>query len=132
MIGVMADSSVLIDYFNDGNDEKSDVLQSLMDADIPVCICPVIYQEVLQGIRNETDFHYIKNELDKMQVLLCDFPEAEDLAVNLYRTLRKQGVTIRKSNDCLIAAHAILADVPLLFKDRDFDFICKHTELRAY
>lgn len=45
MTGVMADNSVLIDYFNDGNDEKSDVLQSLMDANIPVCICPVIFQK---------------------------------------------------------------------------------------
>jgi predicted nucleic acid-binding protein len=41
-------------------------------------------------------------------------------AANIYRYLRKKGITIRKSNDCIIAAVAIQADIPLLHSDRDF------------
>jgi predicted nucleic acid-binding protein len=44
--------------------------------------------------------------------------------------LRKAGVTIRKSNDCLIAAYAILGDLYLLHKDRDFEEISKQFNLK--
>jgi len=44
-------------------------------------------------------------------------------AAELYRTLRRKGITIRKPIDCMIAAVAIEHNVPLLHKDRDFDSI---------
>lgn len=37
-----------------------------------------------------------------------------------YRRLRKQGITVRKTIDCLIATWCILHRVPLLHADRDF------------
>ncbi|MDR1452902.1 MAG: PIN domain-containing protein [Candidatus Margulisbacteria bacterium] len=53
-------------------------------------------------------------------------------AVNLYRRLRKRGATIRASADCLIAAYALLADIPILHKDRDFKQIAQNSALRIY
>lgn len=38
----------------------------------------------------------------------------------IYAQCRWQGITIRSPNDCLIAACAIEADLPLLHADRDF------------
>ena len=41
----------------------------------------------------------------------------------MFRELRKNGVTVRKSIDCLISAIAIHFSLPVLHTDRDFSFI---------
>ena len=53
---------------------------------------------------------------------------AVDSADN-YRTLRKLGLTIRKSADVIIATHCIQHSLPLLFTDRDFDPFVAHLGL---
>lgn len=63
-------------------------------------------------------------------MLLIDPVEAAIGAAQLYRSLRKKGVTIRKSNDCLIAHFAIFYDTPILHSDADFDQIARFTALR--
>lgn len=44
-------------------------------------------------------------------------------AASLYRTCRRHGETVRKLIDCLIAAPAIRADIPILHADADFDVL---------
>jgi predicted nucleic acid-binding protein len=41
------------------------------------------------------------------------------------------GETVRKVDDCLIAAVAIRNDVAVLHDDRDFDVLARHTTLRV-
>jgi predicted nucleic acid-binding protein len=41
-------------------------------------------------------------------------------AAQLYRAARRQGITVRSSVDCLVAACAIRANLPVLHRDRDF------------
>lgn len=48
----------------------------------------------------------------------------------LYRALRKKGVTVRKPVDCTIASLAIEYDLSLLHNDRDFDHIAEHSKLK--
>jgi predicted nucleic acid-binding protein len=38
-----------------------------------------------------------------------------------YRTLRKRGVTVRKTLDVMIGTFCIVNQIPLLHRDRDFD-----------
>ena len=52
-------------------------------------------------------------------------------AGNIYRVARGKSVTIRSSNDCLIAAIAMHHDLLLLHGDRDFDEIARFFPLRA-
>ena len=52
-------------------------------------------------------------------------------AADLYRSLRKNGITIRKSNDCLIAYYAISFAVSLVHTDRDVDLLAKHSGLKV-
>mgnify|MGYP002624783671 CR=1 FL=1 len=130
---VLVDTSVWIDYINDFKDSEQ-VLKLdnlLLGKDEPV-LCPVVYQEVLQGIRDDSMFSHVKSLLKKMKMLSMDFPKIEDAAIDLYRSLRKQGITIRKSNDCLIAAYALTYGVPVLFKDRDFEAMCTYSPLRKF
>ena len=50
---------------------------------------------------------------------LCNTDIAIKSAQN-YRLLRKQGITVRKTIDCIIAMYCIENEMPLLFSDRDF------------
>jgi predicted nucleic acid-binding protein len=53
-------------------------------------------------------------------------------SADLYRSLRKKGLTIRKCNDCLIAFYAIEFSTALVHSDSDFDLISKHTKLKTW
>jgi predicted nucleic acid-binding protein len=52
------------------------------------------------------------------------------LAAHIYRSLRTRGITIRNSIDCMIAAVCIENKVTLLHRDKDFDLISKHFDLK--
>lgn len=135
MNGVLVDSSVWIDYFggNTWSSRESDMLDDLIhNTDIEIYICPQVYQEFLQGIRDDYEFETMKNAIADFTMLEFDTLEIYNTAIDLYRSLRKKGITIRKPNDCLIASYGMLANVPVLFKDRDFHFICDNTSLQKY
>ena len=51
-------------------------------------------------------------------------------AAAIYRKLRKKGITIRKSNDCIIAATALEHHCQLLHNDKDFLPIAQHCTLK--
>jgi len=53
-------------------------------------------------------------------------------AAQLYRSLRKKGVTIRKANDCLIACYAIHFDIELCHNASDVDLIGKNSSLKIW
>ena len=52
-------------------------------------------------------------------------------AVDIYRKLRKKGITIRKSIDCIIAATVLEHHGRLLHNDNDFTLIAKHFPLKV-
>jgi predicted nucleic acid-binding protein len=54
------------------------------------------------------------------------------LAVSVYRAARAEGVTIRKTLDCLIAAPCVRTGAPLLHADADFDRLASCTPLRIF
>ena len=52
-------------------------------------------------------------------------------AVDLCRLARRAGVTVRSSDDCLIAVCAMRNDLTVLHHDRDFDQLARIAPLRA-
>lgn len=105
-------------------------LEALVDfEDLATCL-PVI-QEVLQGIRDEDAFRRAE---DAMLALPCvEAPvrwEVVREAIDLYRTARAKGLTVRSSTDCLIAACALRHRMEVLHVDRDFDALAKVSRLR--
>ena len=132
-MSLIVDTSVWIDGFNPKKKtpEKELLIQSIQD-DYPIFLCPVIYQEILQGIREDKTFEQVKLILQQYNMVDIDILYATNYAVDLYRHLRKKGITIRKSVDCLIASYAILADMYLLHNDSDFMQIAKQSALKIY
>ncbi|MDR0874180.1 MAG: PIN domain-containing protein [Prevotellaceae bacterium] len=127
---VLVDTSVWIDFFNSKSLSPEIIRLQELIINNSVCICPVIYQEILQGIKNDNIFEQVKDILSDFSMLNIEIMEVTNYAVDLYRKLRKMGITIRKSADCLIASYAILNDVYLLQKDRDFLEIAKGSQLK--
>ena len=86
--------------------------------------------EILQGFRSDRDHAGVREILLSYDFVAEDpVPDALG-ASDLYRSLRKRGVAVRKSLDCLIAHAAIRNGLPLLHRDRDFDIIARHTKLK--
>ncbi len=123
---VLADTSVWINFFKGVDSKEVSILTNYIENDGPVYLCPTIVQEVLQGINNDKQFKEIKEYLLAFQILTDDGLEMAISAAILYRSLRKKGITIRKSNDCLIAQYAIKHSLLVLHQDRDFDLITEN------
>jgi len=123
---VLADTSVWINFFKGVDSKEVEVLIRYIENDSPVYLCPTIVQEVLQGINNDKQFREVLASLLAFNILNDDGVEMAVSAANLYRWLRKRGITIRKSNDCLIAQYAIKHSLQVLHQDRDFDLIMEN------
>jgi predicted nucleic acid-binding protein len=126
------DTSVWIDFLRKKRSPATDLLKRCIEEDDQVLMLPVILQEILQGIRDDKQFEHLRHILIEFQCLYHHPPEAAIGAASLYRKLRQKGVTIRKSNDCLIAWYAITFNRPLVHLDRDFDMISKHSKLKTW
>jgi len=98
----------------------------------PVAICPPIVQELLQGAYDQRRMNRVDEITGNSGMLDSPVPLARfEFAGEIYRTARARAITIRSSNDCLIAAIAMHHDVLLLHGDRDFDRIAELFPLRA-
>jgi len=129
---MICDTSVWIDLFQGGNTWQTETLSLRIERNLPVFICPVIIQEVLQGVRKDANYDRILHALVDFNIIDNHWLEMSIKAAELYRHLRVTGVTVRKPNDCLIAAYAIDHKLPLLHQDRDFDQIARHSPLEIY
>jgi hypothetical protein len=126
------DTSVWIDFFRGRNSPESLLLSSYIKNDDPVVLVPMVIQEILQGIRDDRQFKKIREILSYLTVLHLPPENAAIGAAQLYRSLRKKGVTVRKSNDCLIAYYAVEFSMPLVHIDGDFDLISRQSKLKIW
>ena len=128
---VLVDTSVWIDFFAARSSGHVVALENLIINRKDICICGIVLTEVLQGIRKDSEF---KKTRDLFNNLLF-FPTPYSVflkAAEIYRDLRRKGITIRRSVDCMIASVAIENDIPLLHNDKDFKAIEEHCGLRYY
>jgi len=127
---VVVDTSVWVDFLNGRRCRQTDLLDDLLTGEF-VLTGDLIVAEVLQGIRTDADY---RRTLDAMNGLPFTDMLGRDIAVSSaahYRTLRKNGVTIRKTIDVMIATFCVHNGLPLLHNDRDFDAMAAHIGLRT-
>ena len=125
----LVDASVWIDFFNGAEGREVEWLVNSIRQSAKIVVGDLTLVEVLQGFRSDRDF-------EKARSLLADFPNLRILddqcgllAAQYYRQLRNRGVTVRNTIDTLIATRCIIDDMPLLFRDRDFDPFVQHCGL---
>jgi predicted nucleic acid-binding protein len=125
---VLVDSSVWIDFLRNTKTPETDKLVELIENREDLCICGFVLTEVLQGIRDEKQYVATKQQFANL-IYLDDDQSTFELGATIYRNLRKQGITIRNSIDCLIAATVMQHNASLLEDDRDFPLINDHYPL---
>lgn len=125
---ILVDTSVWIDYFNGVGNPHTDLLDSSL-TEGAVVIGDLIFLEILQGIRSDNDYQKTRQGLLALeQFELFGLDMVQPCADN-YRALRKQGITIRKTADVIIATFCMENRLPLLYLDRDFTPFVKHLGL---
>lgn len=125
----LVDTSVWINFFK-ANETTASLFLKNNTSNIIIATCPVILQEVLQGIVKDKEFKSVNDYFNNLAKLNGNQYELAHNAATLYRSLRTKGITIRKPNDCLIAMYAIKHNITLLHDDRDFDLIAKYSSLK--
>jgi predicted nucleic acid-binding protein len=126
---VLVDTSVWVDYLNNRTNAQVAYFEKSI-TQFQVCVCPQIVQEVLQGIRNDESHLKAKRYILDLMMLQADPVDAAIGSADLYRFLRKRGVTIRSANDTVVAWFAINFNTVLLHNDKDFEAIRKHLPIR--
>ena len=129
--GKIVDTSVWIDYFNGKIDERTDATEKFI-IEGELLMLPIFLQEVLQGIRSAKDFSTVKNAFLRNTFFNFNTIDMALEAATLFRFLKRNGVTIRKPNDCLIAAICIQNNFSLLHSDKDFYNIANYTSLKIH
>lgn len=127
---IVVDTSVWIDFFAGHDTPEAAYLWRCLDGgDEEVALTDLILTEILQGLRTDREVRRVDERLSVFEVLrlrdLADFRRA----AALYRSARRQGVTVRRTSDCLIATVCVREQLPLLHADSDFDHLARVTEL---
>ena len=121
----IVDSSVWIDFFNGKSTPQTDVLvhgfgwQEIGLGDINLC-------EVLQGFHAQSDFERARGALLRFSIFPIGGQEIAIKAAENYCSLRRRGITVRKTLDCLLATFVIENGHSILHSDRDFDHFVEH------
>ena len=97
----------------------------------PIATGDLILTEVLQGFRNDRDYKIAKNLLTSLTIYELLGEKMALQSADNYRTLRKQGITIRKTADVIIASFCIENNLSLLFCDKDFIPFVQHLNLTS-
>ena len=93
----------------------------MIQSEEPFRINEFIYQEILQGSKDEKEFSTLKSYLKYILLysLKLDVQSFENAAQLNFRCRRK-GITIRSTIDLLIAETAIENNIALLHDDEDY------------
>ena len=126
---ILVDASVWIDFLADRPLPHVDKLADALAAGV-VTLADLTLAEILQGIDDDAQARRTLSLLKRLPWLdVCNSAIALQSAEN-YRHLRKRGVTVRKTIDCLIATYCIESKLPLLANDRDFEPFAEHLGLQ--
>ena len=125
---IIADTSIWIDYFNGVESAYTDFLDNKLNDDL-VAVGDLILLEILQGFKKQREYDLAKETL--LLLHQHDFLGKDNAltAADNFRILRKKGITIRKTNDVVIASYCISNKIPLLYNDKDFLPFSQHLNL---
>jgi len=117
----LVDTSVWVDFFKASPTPPVERLKALLTAGTEVGLTATILQEILQGTADERQFAKYRSYFETQPIYLPKDPiETAVTAARIYFDCRRRGITVRSSNDCLIAQTAVEHNLVLLHNDEDF------------
>jgi len=115
----IVDTSVWIEYLR-GNTCAETVWLDRELQKQALGLTDLILCEVLQGTRDSV-FARVQADLLRFHIFPNCSPQLAIAAAQHYRTLRRNGYTVRTTIDCLIASFCLENHHSLLHRDHDFD-----------
>ena len=102
----------------------------LVEADAPLAIPGIVLQEVLSGVRTDTEVGRLEALLEGFPVILADRSD-HVAAAGIANACRRHGVSV-STVDCLIAALTTRRNATLFTLDADFARVRPHCDLRLF
>jgi predicted nucleic acid-binding protein len=124
---ILIDTSAWIEFLRGTGSPVCERVDALLAKNIATC--DVIRMEILAGARSDDHLQQLRQLLARATLLSTE-PIDYETAAAPYRGCRGHGRTVRKLIDCLIAAIAIRANVPVLHMDSDFAVLAEVTSLK--
>ena len=125
---LLIDTSIWVQLFRRNSDDFKESLIKAIDGR-NYYLSRFTQTELLQGCLDEKEWSTLHSYLEVQDYIE---PSAESwiAAARIYYSLRRQGITVRNTIDCCIAASAIEHDLLLLHIDKDFEAISKGISLK--
>jgi predicted nucleic acid-binding protein len=128
---ILVDSSVWGDFFNGYPSTEANALAGLIEEGEDICTCGVVVSEVFQGLRRKDEtLNQIEGLFRELTFLEAVGFDIYLRSAEVYRLLRRRGITIRSTIDCLIAVLAETNGCYLLAKDKDMRAVVNSGILR--
>lgn len=127
---VIVDTTVWIDYLGGTMNPHTSWLNRELTRQ-RLGLTELILCEILQGIRDDAAFTQVHRDLLRFQVFSTAGVDLAVASAQNYRSLRKRGITVRKTIDCLIATFCLDHGHSLLHRDQDYDPFEAHLGLQV-
>ncbi len=125
---LLIDTSVWVRLFRkDSNEFKQILIEAIDNRDY--YLSRFTQTELLQGCKDDSEWSELNSYLITQDYIDPSL-ESWTAAARIYYDLRRQGITVRNTIDCYIAASTIEHDLLLLHIDRDFEAIASGTSLK--
>jgi len=116
---IVVDSSVWIDFLNGRNAPHVRRLRALLGTE-EIVVGDLMLCEVLQGLDSERAAREIEALLRRFEIVPMVGDAIATAAARNFRSLRRRGITVRKTIDLLIGTWCIENGRALLHNDSDF------------
>jgi hypothetical protein len=128
---ILVDSSVWIDYFNGNTTPQTEALERLLGVQ-PLLVGDIILGEVLQGFGSDAEFEQALLAFGHFEQVSLLTPALAVQSARNSRTLRRLGITVRKTIDIFIATYCIEHRDSLLHSDQDFLPFEQHLGMKVH
>jgi predicted nucleic acid-binding protein len=128
---ILVDTSAWVDLLRGARNRTTDRLRTFLTEQAPVAITEPVVMELLSGCRSGHELAEVRRRLVPLELLPVGGLETWERASAVERVCAEAGQRVRNRFDCLIAAVAIREDASVLHRDRAFEVIARHTDLRV-
>jgi len=125
---IAVDTSVWIDFLNGRNAAHVQQLRAILGVE-EVIVGDLMLCEVLQGLESERMAQEVEALLRRFEIVPMAGDAIAVAAAHNFRSLRRRGITMRKTIDLLIGTWCIENRAPLLHNDSDFRPMARHLGL---
>ena len=125
---IVVDSSVWIDFLSGRDVPHVRCLRAVLGTD-EIVVGDLMLCEVLQGLGGERAARDVEALLRRFEIVSMAGDAIAVVAARNFRSLRRRGITVRKTIDLLIGTWCIENRRPLLHNDSDFHPMAQHLGL---